>query len=237
MSPWAVSERPSLLTAGRVMKVSRGRTPGGPDLGMLLWGLGVEFFETRTVRDSAVMLDIVGGADAGCFYTAPPPRRSFLAAAHTTPPRLRIGVVDKLPGACETGSEQRARLADTVKLLEGLGHRCEPLTIEYDSEAFVSSTLPLCAVTLGHYMHLFARSSGRVIGQDNTEAVTLEIYRYGASLKAFEMEAAMSTQNAITHQTIAAMNGYDIVLTSAMARDVAKIGELDQNASKVDMRE
>ena len=131
----------------------------------------------------------------------------------------------------------RARLADTVKLLEGLGHRCEPLTIEYGSEAFVSSTLPLWAVTLGHYMHLFARSTGRVIGPDNTEAVTLEIYRYGASLKAFEIEAAMFTQNAITHQTVAAMNGYDIVLTPAMARDVAKIGELDQNASKLDMRE
>ena len=148
------------------MKVSRGRTPGGPDLGMLLWGLGVEFFETRSVRDSAVMLDIVGGADSGCFYTAPPPRRSFLSAAHTPPPRLRIGVVEKLPGACETGSEQRARLADTVKLLEGLGHHCEPLTLNYDNEAFVSSTLPLWAVTLGHYMHLFARSTGRSIGPD-----------------------------------------------------------------------
>jgi len=218
------------------MKVSRGRTPGGPDLGMLLWGLGVEFFETRTVRDSAAMLDIVGGTEAGCFYTAPPPRRSFLAAAHTLPPRLRIGVVEQMPGACDTGAEQRARLADTVELLEQLGHRCEPLNFAYDNDAFVSSTLPLWAVTLGHYMHLFARETGRDIGPETTEAVTLEIYRYGASLKAFEMEAAMSTQNAITRQAVAAMQPYDVVLTPALARDIARIGELDQNAKNLDMR-
>jgi amidase len=118
------------------MKVSRGRTPGGPDLGMLLWGLGVEFFETRTIRDSAALLDAVAGPDDGYFYTAPPPRRSFLAAAMTPPKPLRIGVIDQLPGACAIIAENRKRLADTCKLLEELGHVCEPLRIDYDSEVF-----------------------------------------------------------------------------------------------------
>lgn len=218
------------------MKPSRGRTPGGPDLGMLLWGLGVEFFETRTVRDSAAMLDAVAGPDPGCFYAAAPPRRSFLAAAHTPPPPLVIGVIDQLPGACATGSEQLERLADTVKLLEALGHRCEPVRLDYDNEAFVASTLPLWATTLGHYMNLFAQRTGRDIEPHTTERVTLSIYRYGESLTAFQLEAAMSTQNAISRQVARAIAPYDVLLTPALARDVARIGELDQNAEGVDMR-
>ncbi|MGE3771626.1 MAG: amidase, partial [Gammaproteobacteria bacterium] len=202
------------------MKPSRGRTPGGPDLGMLLWGLGVEFFETRTVRDSAAMLDVVAGPDPGCFYAAPPPRRSFLAAAHTPPPPLRVGVIDHLPGVQTTGDEQLARLADTMKLLEELGHRCEPLRLDYDNEAFVTSTLPLWATTLGHYMALFARRTGRDIGPQTTERVTLSIYRYGQSLTAFELEAAMSTQNAISRQVARAIAPYDVLLTPALVRDV-----------------
>lgn len=217
------------------MKPSRGRTPGGPDFGMLLWGLAVEFFETRSVRDSAAMLDAVAGPDEGYFYTAPPPRRGFLTAAMTPPGRLRVGVVDRLPGGCATAAKNLERLADTRKLLEGLGHVCEPLRIEYDAEVFNSSSVPLWATTLGYFMDMFSHATGRPIGPDNTEAVTLAVYRYGQSLKAFELEAAMAQQNAIARRVASQIRGYDVLLTPALARDVAKIGELDQNAPNVDM--
>ena len=217
------------------MKVSRGRTPGGPDLGMLLWGLGVEFFETRTVRDSAAMLDAVGGPDDGYFYTAPPPRRGYLTAANTAPPALRIGVLDTLPGACATAPENLARLADTRRLLEGLGHVCEDVRIDYDAEVFNASTIPLWATTLGHYMNLFARQTGRSIGPGNTEAVTLAIYKYGQSLTAFDLEQAMADQNAISRRVATTIKPYDVLLSPALARDVSKLGELDQNANDLDM--
>ena len=218
------------------MKVSRGRTPGGPDLGALLWGLGVEFFETRTVRDSAALLDAVGGPDDGYYYTAMPPRGgSFLAAAMRPRASLRIGVVDHLPGARKTASEQMERLSDTIKLLEGLGHVCEPLRFDYDAEMFNESTIRLWATTLGYYMELFANSTGRKIGPDTSEKVTLAVYEYGKSLRAFQLEEAMSQQNAITRNVCTAMKGYDVVLTPAISRDVAKQGEMDQDAAKVDM--
>ncbi len=218
------------------MKVSRGRTPGGPDIGALLWGLGVEFFETRTVRDSAALLDAIGGPDDGYYYTAEPPKRGFLASAMTAPARpLRIGVVDGLPGARKTATENLERLSDTVKLLEQLGHRCEPLKFEYDAGAFNESTIRLWATTLGYFMELFAKETGRKIGPDTAEAVTLAVYEYGKSLRAFQLEEAMSQQNAITRSVCTAMRGYDVVLTPGLGRDVAKLGELDQNASNLDM--
>ncbi len=78
------------------MKPSRGRTPTGPEIGAFLWGLAIEFVETRTVRDSAALLDAVAGPDDGYFYAAMPPKRSFLAAAMTAPGPLRNGVIDRL---------------------------------------------------------------------------------------------------------------------------------------------
>jgi len=219
------------------MKPSRGRTPGGPDFGMLLWGLGVEFFETRTVRDSAALLDAVAGPDDGCFYTATPPRRGFLASAMTAPGRLRIGVIDALPGARENDSEIRDRLSATCRLLESLGHTCETLRLDYDVAAFNESTVRLWATTLGATMDRYAVATGRAIGEATVEAVTLSIYEYGRSLTAFQLEEAMSHQNTITRRACEAMRGFDVMLTPGLSRDVAKVGEFDQDASGVDVQD
>ena len=226
---------PGACNGAVAMKVSRGRTPGGPDFGMLLWGLGVEFVETRSVRDSATMLDLLAGPDAGYFYTAPEPRRGFLSAAVTLPKPLRIGVIEHLPGACDTAAENLARLADTRRLLEDLGHHCVPLQLEYDAAAFDRSSLPLWAATLGYTMERFAAATGRTISTENTEAVTLAIYEFGRSLSAFDMEDAMATQNTISRQVAAQIGEFDVLLSPALARDVARIGELDQNAGNVGM--
>jgi len=217
------------------MKPSRGRTPTGPDMGIFLWGMAIEFAETRSVRDSAALLDALHGPDDGYFYHAEPPKRSFLAAAMTPPGQLRIGVVDKLPGSRTTAPEQKARLNDTRKLLEDLGHIVEPVKIDYDMEAFNESSVRLWAVTLGYFMDEFAAATGRKIGPKTCEAVTLEVYRFAQSLKALEMEKAMIQQNAVSRAVGAVMRKYDVLLTPGLARDVAKLGELDQNAKDLDM--
>jgi amidase len=84
-------------------------------------------------------------------------------------------------------------------------------------------------------MNLFANSTGRTIGPDNTEAVTLAIYKFGQSLKALEMEQAMSQQNGITRRVLHTIRDYDVLLTPGLVRDVAKLGEFDQNAKDLDI--
>ena len=217
------------------MKPSRGRTPTGPDMGIFLWGMAVEFAETRSVRDSAALLDALHGPDDGYFYHAEPPRRGFLAAAMTPPGQLRIGVVERMPGGRALAAEQKQRLNDTRKLLEDLGHICEPVKFSYDVDAFNDSSVRLWAVTLGYFMEAFAAATGRKIGPKTCEAVTLEVYRFAQSLKAMEMEKAMGQQNAICRHVGAVMRDYDVLLTPGLARDVAKLGELDQNAKDLDI--
>lgn len=217
------------------MKPARGRTPTGPDSGIFLWGLAIEFAETRTVRDSAALLDCLAGPDDGFYYDAAPPRRGFLAAAMTPPAKLRIGVVDRLPGGAAITREIRTRLNDTRQLLEDLGHVVEPVKIDYSAEQFNESSMRIWATTLGYFMEQFAAITGRKIGPRTVEAVTLEVYRYGKSISAFQMEEAMVWQNAVCRKVGAVMRDHDVLLTPGLARDVAKLGELDQNAKGVDM--
>ena len=212
------------------MKPTRGRTPTGPDGGLFLWGLAIEFVTTRSVRDSAALLDAVAGPDDGYFYTAEPPRGSFLSAAMTPPVRLRIGVIDQLPGSAKAASEQRARLADTRKLLTDLGHICERVKLNYDADAFNESTIRLWATTLGYTMEQFAKMTKRRINARNVEAVTLAVYRYAKKLNAMEMEWAMSVQNAVSRTVGKLMRDYDVLLTPGLGREVARLGEFDQNA-------
>ena len=217
------------------MKPARGRTPTGPDSGIFLWGLAAEFAETRTVRDSAALLDCLAGPDDGFYYDATPPRRGFLAAAMTPPGKLRIGVVDRLPGGAAITREIRDRLNDTRRLLEDLGHVVEPVKIDYSAEQFNESSMRIWATTLGYFMEQFAAITGRKIGARTVEAVTLEVYRYGKGISAFQMEEAMAWQNAVCRKVGAVMRDHDVLLTPGLARDVAKLGELDQNARGVDM--
>jgi len=216
------------------MKPTRGRTPTGPDMGIFLWGMAIEFAETRTVRDSAALLDALAGPDDGYFYTAEPPRRGFLAAAMSPPGQLRIGVIDQLPGCAKAARENRARLKDTRALLEDLGHICEPVRLNYDAESFNESSIRLWAVTLGFFMEQFAQMTGRKISAKTVEAVTLEVYRYAKKLKALEMEWAMGVQNAVSREVGRVMRDYDVLLTPGLGRDVAKLGEFDQNAKGLD---
>ncbi|MFP6681787.1 MAG: amidase family protein [Gammaproteobacteria bacterium] len=215
------------------MKPSRGRTPTGPETGAFLWGLAIEFVETRSVRDSAALLDAVAGPDDGYYYAAMPPKRSFLSAAMTAPEPLRIGVIDRMPGTARAKKEQRARLDDTCALLEDLGHMCEPARIKYDAEAFSESSVILWAVTLGFFMERFAEMTGRKINSRTVEAVTLETYRLAKSLNAMKMEWAMGAQNAVARSVGTLMCDYDVLLTPGLGGEVAKLGVLDQNAKGV----
>jgi len=77
------------------MKPTRGRTPAGPDYGEPLSGLGIEHAVTRTVRDSAALLDATQGADPGARNIIMPPARAYSEETAADPGRLRIRWTDE----------------------------------------------------------------------------------------------------------------------------------------------
>src|SRR5690606_29791058 len=92
------------------LKPTRARTPIGPDAAEGLNGLGIEFALTRTVRDSAALLDAVQGAGTGDPYVAPPAPMPYARCIEAAPPRLRIAVMADAWGGRPTDPAVRAGL-------------------------------------------------------------------------------------------------------------------------------
>ena len=120
------------------LKPSRGRISFGPSRGEVWLGAACEHVLTRSVRDSAALLDLTAGHCAGDPYYTPLPGTSFASSAERDPARLRIGVMDRTPGgrlplhpAC------RDAVLDTAKALAALGHEVSlsyPAALDVEDE-------------------------------------------------------------------------------------------------------
>jgi len=105
------------------LKPSRGRISQGPEVGESWAGATVDGVLTRTVRDTAALLDVLAGPQPGDPYTAPPPARAFAAEVGASPGRLRVGLLPQPPqDDLEGDSACAAAVERTGELLASLGH-------------------------------------------------------------------------------------------------------------------
>ncbi len=143
------------------LKPTRGRTPTGPDYGLLWRGAVVEHVLTRSVRDSAAMLDATHGPDAGAPFEIPPPARPYLTEVEQPPGRLRIAWTAHPLLPAEVHPDCVAAVQDAAQLLAGLGHDVEEATPELDGEAFARAFLTMVAAELGADLDEYERTTGR----------------------------------------------------------------------------
>lgn len=108
------------------LKPSRGRVPSGPDNGEAMAGLSVEHVLTRSVRDSAAVLDVLSGLAAGDPYTAPTPLRAYTDEVGAEPDALRIGVMKRAPfDMVPLHPDVVEAVDETTRLLAAAGHEIE----------------------------------------------------------------------------------------------------------------
>jgi amidase len=112
------------------LKPTRARTTLGPHFGEYWGPLTHEFVLTRSIRDTAAVLDAVAGAATGDPYTAPPPARPYAVDATTAPPALRIGFRTQRRDGGVSHPDCVAAVMATVALLEELGHSVAPTTLD-----------------------------------------------------------------------------------------------------------
>ncbi len=127
------------------LKPSRGRTPYGPDQAAAWDGLAVEHVLTRSVRDSAIMLDATCGWMRGDQAFLPRPARPFRDELHRDPGRLRIGWSAEPLLPAEVHPECRQAVQDTATLLSRLGHDVVEAAPSIDGRAFAMDFLILIA--------------------------------------------------------------------------------------------
>src|SRR5688572_9077716 len=114
------------------LKPGRGRTPWGPAYAELMHGAAMNHVLTRSVRDSAAMLDATHGPEIGSMYRIEPPARPYLEEVTREPGRLRIGFTAASPIGTDVDPEAVTAVRNAAKLLESLGHHVEEAAPDID---------------------------------------------------------------------------------------------------------
>ena len=208
------------------LKPSRGRVPTGPEQGEKWQGAAVEHVVSRSVRDSAAMLDATQGADVGAPYFLPGPARPYLEEISCPPGRLRIGFSLGHPLGSVLHPECAMAVRDATKLLESLGHEVEEVPLPFEGRAVASAFLMLYFGETGASIAALAKVLGRPARPRDVEPTTWLLGLLGRTYSAADFAAARHTWNDSArcmgrfHQT------YDLLLTPTLATPPVRIGEL-----------
>ena len=209
------------------LKPSRGRTSLGPRFGQLTMILNVELMLTRSVRDTARVLDAVRQSFPGDPVVAPAPARPFADEVGADPGRLRIGMLTTNPiGGVDVDSDCVAAAEDAARLLASLGHRVEashPETL--DSPELMGHFGIVWAAGTARDLDDYSELVGEQITQDDVEPLTWALAQSGRELGASEYIGALSALQACS-RAIAEWwdGGFDLLLTPTLGEPPVPLG-------------
>ena len=212
------------------LKTSRGRISLGPLAGEGWNGLAGEHVVSRSVRDSAALLDASQGYMAGDPYAAPPPERPFAAEAGRAPGRLRIGFMERSPAWAKAPlhADCLAAVRDAAKLLESLGHSLEPKHPAAVDDPGVEKTLftIIIAQTAG-LLTMVEGMLGRPIRADEVELWTWTLFQEGKRCAMLDFLAAVEWRNVISRSFGEFYgSGFDLLLTPTLGQPPLPLGAL-----------
>jgi amidase len=209
------------------LKPTRARNPLGPDFGDIMGGFVAEHAVTRSVRDSAALLDATAGPDVGDPYWAPPPARPFLQEVGADPGRLRIAVTTEAATGVPVHADCVAAVEDAAKLCADLGHEAVRVTPELDVSSMINafSTVWLagCAATLDEV----AMATGQTVSADQVEPLTWAMYEIGRQRTAPEYIMAQQVLQAFSREIARFFEDYDVWLTPTLAEPPVPLGSFD----------
>jgi amidase len=216
------------------LRPGRGGVPTGPRVGEIWYGLLSHHVITRTVRDSALVLDLTSGIDSGAPYGAPPPAQGFLAATAEPPRRLRVAVSDGAAQGFTIDARCMRALDDTANLLVELGHEVTRAAPTYDGGQLLDGVTTLLCVALAEEIPGIARMTGRAIGPDTVERSQLALYERGRRLTALELSRALAMRGELGRTLGRFFLDHDVLLTPTLAQPPIALGEIAADAADVD---
>jgi len=215
------------------MKPTRARTPTGPDFGLLWRGAVVEHVLTRSVRDSAAMLDATHGADAGAPFEIPPPARPFLGEVGADPGALRIAWSTHPTLGSQVHADCVAAIEDAVELLEALGHEVVEACPDVNGPEFARSFVLMIAAELAADLDDARRLLGRRPRRSELEPTTWALGLVGSSLSGAEYAGALRRMEKAGRSIGAFFERHDVLLTPTLAAPPPRIGELAPTATEL----
>ncbi|MCU0121049.1 amidase [Pseudomonas sp. B2M1-30] len=221
------------------LKPTRGRCSHGPVMDEVFAGLGVQLGLSRSVRDSAALMDIVQGHAPGDPYHTAAPAEGFLAQVGRDPGRLRIGLLDTPWNGAAVDGEILDATSRIARELDTLGHQVEsvqaPLGLSWD--AFVEANAHIWCASLVRWIGHLAAATGRPIDERTLEPATLACYAFGQRSRGTDFAAALEVRNSIARQVAGWFEEIDVLLTPTLPYLPQAIGTYNLGAEHMDGRQ
>jgi amidase len=217
------------------LKPSRGRVSNSPILDDGIHGLVGQLGVSRSVRDSAALLDVIQGAALGDPYTIAPPTRSYLQETTLPIGKRRIGVVRHAAGGSRTSPAVLARLDEAIALCETLGHEVveAELNLGMSWDAFVDFNTVLWSTSIAAGMQDIAAATGRAIDLETVEPQNLTIFQAGKGCSAIEMHRALDAKATATRSISQFFSDYDLLMSPTMPAVAVPLGQYAEGAERM----
>jgi amidase len=209
------------------LKVTRDRNLNLPDGTDYAIGFVVDHVVTRTVRDSAAMLDATGRPEIDDPYPAPPKARPYMEEIEQSPGRLRIAWSSETASGRPIDPEIQAALERTAALLLGLGHEVVEQGMGIDYRALYTARGPVSGANFAAMMGRLIDEIGREPEPHELEPLTWAALKGGRKVTGEQALRGMQELRMLNRQTLTFFNDWDIYLSPVLGTPVPEVGFID----------
>ncbi|MFZ1742713.1 MAG: amidase family protein [Pontixanthobacter sp.] len=209
------------------LKPSRGRMPMGPLRTEGWGGASISHAVTRSVRDSAALLDVTHGTETGSRYSAPEPGGTFLYQLSKQPRPLRIALMLEPISRAPVDEACIKAARDAARLCESLGHHVEETSFNADAPAIGQASFALISTALAIDIDARAAAIGVAVDTNVIEPITLGFYQVGKQTSGMAVAQANNTLQEAAIVVSRFMDNFDIILSPTLAAPPAPLGVFD----------
>ena len=207
------------------LKGARGRVSAGPDGGQSF--LVTDGVLTRTVAESAAVLDVLAGYEPGDATWAPPPSARYAELAARDPGSLRIGLAFNMPlEGVELDPLCEAAARDCAVLLESLGHRVQEALPPWSNLGLLSDFTRAFGPNVSFTTLIGGRLAGREPTAQDVEPLTWALWERARSESSLTLLSAQARLEAVARSVVRYLERFDVLLTPALAQRPVRIGEI-----------
>jgi amidase len=215
------------------LKPTRGRTTLGPDFSEFWGPLTHEHVLTRSVRDSAAILDAVAGPGPGDPYTASPPARSYAAEVGADPGRLKVGVIKTRTDGADLHPECVAAVEATAGALEELEHNVAPAQIDALATPDIGF-LGIYGSAIARDLERWGDRIGRTLSPSDLDPMNAVMAEIGRAMSGSQYLAATEAANEFSRGVASWWEaGNDVLVTPTMPHPPFRLGEVAPDTDDV----